>query len=100
MKNAVMEVVQQNFRPEFINRIDDIIVFHALGSTQIRRIVDIQLGYLRKRLFGRDMELTLDDGGRHPAGRGRVRPGVWRPAAGARDPAAGGEPAGPAHPEG
>ena len=61
MKNAVMEVVQQNFRPEFINRIDDIIVFHPLGSAQIRRIVDIQLGYLRKRLLERDMELVLDD---------------------------------------
>jgi ATP-dependent Clp protease ATP-binding subunit ClpB len=61
MKNEVMEVVQQNFRPEFINRIDDIVVFHSLGSAQIRRIVDIQLGYLRKRLFERDMELALDD---------------------------------------
>jgi ATP-dependent Clp protease ATP-binding subunit ClpB len=61
MKNAVMEIVQQNFRPEFINRIDDIVVFHPLGATQIRKIVDIQLGYLRKRLFERDMELALDD---------------------------------------
>jgi ATP-dependent Clp protease ATP-binding subunit ClpB len=61
MKNAVMEIVQQSFRPEFINRIDDIVVFHALGEAQIRRIVDIQLGYLRKRLFERDMELVLDD---------------------------------------
>jgi ATP-dependent Clp protease ATP-binding subunit ClpB len=61
MKNAVMEVVQQNFRPEFINRIDDIVVFHPLGLSQIRRIVDIQLGYLRKRLLERDMELALDD---------------------------------------
>jgi ATP-dependent Clp protease ATP-binding subunit ClpB len=61
MKNAVMETVQQNFRPEFINRIDDIVVFHPLGSAQIRKIVDIQLGYLRKRLFERDMELALDD---------------------------------------
>jgi ATP-dependent Clp protease ATP-binding subunit ClpB len=61
MKNEVMEVVQQNFRPEFINRIDDIVVFHSLGSAQIRRIVDIQLGYLRKRLVERDMDLVLDD---------------------------------------
>src|SRR5213595_1130039 len=43
MKNAVMEVVQQSFRPEFINRIDDIVVFHPLGTRQIRAIVDIQL---------------------------------------------------------
>ena len=46
MKSAVMEIVQQNFRPEFINRIDDICVFHPLGAEQIRAIVDIQLAYL------------------------------------------------------
>jgi ATP-dependent Clp protease ATP-binding subunit ClpB len=61
MKNAVMEIVQQSFRPEFINRIDDIVVFHPLGAKQIHKIVEIQLGYLRKRLFERDMQLTLDD---------------------------------------
>ncbi|MEJ0038781.1 MAG: ATP-dependent chaperone ClpB [Gammaproteobacteria bacterium] len=61
MKNAVMEIVQQSFRPEFINRIDDIVVFHPLGVAQIRKIVDIQLSYLRKRLLERDMQLTLDD---------------------------------------
>jgi ATP-dependent Clp protease ATP-binding subunit ClpB len=61
MKSAVMEIVQQQFKPEFINRIDDIVVFHPLGTAQIRRIVDIQLGLLRKRLVERDIELTLDD---------------------------------------
>jgi ATP-dependent Clp protease ATP-binding subunit ClpB len=61
MKGAVMEIVQQNFRPEFINRIDDIVVFHPLGVEQIRSIVEIQLGYLRQRLLERDIELTLDD---------------------------------------
>jgi ATP-dependent Clp protease ATP-binding subunit ClpB len=61
MKSAVMEIVQQNFRPEFINRIDDIVVFHPLGTEQIRAIVDIQLGLLRKRLIERDMDLVLDD---------------------------------------
>jgi ATP-dependent Clp protease ATP-binding subunit ClpB len=61
MKAAVMEIVQQNFRPEFINRIDDIVVFHPLGSEQIRQIVEIQLMYLRKRLAEREIELTLDD---------------------------------------
>ena len=61
MKNAVMEIVQQSFRPEFINRIDDIVVFHPLAAAQIRRIVDIQLGYLRKRLLERDMQLALDE---------------------------------------
>jgi ATP-dependent Clp protease ATP-binding subunit ClpB len=61
MKSAVMEVVQQNFRPEFINRIDDICVFHPLGVAQIRAIVDIQLAQLRKRLLDRNLELTLED---------------------------------------
>jgi ATP-dependent Clp protease ATP-binding subunit ClpB len=61
MKSAVMEIVQSSFRPEFINRIDDIVVFRPLGSEQIRAIVDIQLNYLRKRLLERNMELQLDD---------------------------------------
>ncbi len=60
MKAAVMEIVQQHFRPEFINRVDDIVVFHPLGRDQLRSIVDIQLGYLRKRLADRDIELSLD----------------------------------------
>ncbi|MFM1885393.1 MAG: hypothetical protein RL026_550 [Pseudomonadota bacterium] len=59
MKNEVMERVQQHFRPEFINRIDDIIVFHPLGAEQIRAIVDIQLAALRGRLAERDMTLVL-----------------------------------------
>ena len=61
MKSAAMEVVQENFRPEFINRIDDICVFHPLGPEQIRAIVDIQLAQLRRRLADRNLELTLDD---------------------------------------
>ena len=60
MKSAVMEIVQQNFRPEFINRIDDIVVFHPLGTAQIRSIVDIQLGQLRRRLIDRGLDLALD----------------------------------------
>jgi ATP-dependent Clp protease ATP-binding subunit ClpB len=61
MKNAVMESVREHFRPEFINRVDDIVVFHPLASEQIRAIVEIQLNYLRRRLLERDMELELDD---------------------------------------
>jgi ATP-dependent Clp protease ATP-binding subunit ClpB len=61
MKSAVMETVQQHFRPEFINRVDDIVVFHPLGTEEIRSIVEIQLGYLRRRLAERSMELELDD---------------------------------------
>jgi ATP-dependent Clp protease ATP-binding subunit ClpB len=61
MKSAVMEVVSQHFRPEFINRVDDVVVFHALGREQIRVIVDIQLAHLRRRLAERDMKLELSD---------------------------------------
>jgi ATP-dependent Clp protease ATP-binding subunit ClpB len=64
MKAAVMEIVGQHFRPEFINRVDEIVVFHPLGREQIRRIVDIQVNYLRKRLAERDIGLTLDDAAR------------------------------------
>jgi len=60
MKAAVMEVVAQQFRPEFINRIDDVVVFHPLDAVHLRKIVDIQLGYLRARLAERDMTLRLD----------------------------------------
>jgi ATP-dependent Clp protease ATP-binding subunit ClpB len=74
MKSAVMEVVQQSFRPEFINRIDDIVVFHPLGTKQIRAIVDIQLLYLRKRLTERSMDLTLDDAARDLLGEAGFDP--------------------------
>jgi ATP-dependent Clp protease ATP-binding subunit ClpB len=74
MKNAVMEIVQQSFRPEFINRIDDIVVFHPLGGEQIRAIVDIQLTYLRARLQERDMDLILDDAARDLIGEAGFDP--------------------------
>jgi ATP-dependent Clp protease ATP-binding subunit ClpB len=74
MKSAVMEVVQQSFRPEFINRIDDIVVFHPLGTRQIRAIVDIQLQYLKKRLLERNMDLVLDDAARDMLGEAGFDP--------------------------
>ncbi|MGE4502507.1 MAG: ATP-dependent chaperone ClpB [Thiomicrospira sp.] len=58
MKSAVMEVVGGHFRPEFVNRIDDIVVFHPLGKAQIRAITDIQLQRLRDRLA--DLDIKLD----------------------------------------
>ena len=59
MKAAVMEVVGSHFRPEFINRIDEAVVFHPLGREQIRAIALIQIEYLRKRLRERDMGLEV-----------------------------------------
>ena len=61
MKDAVMDVVTGHFRPEFINRIDEVVVFHPLGREQIRGIADIQLDLLRKRLAERDLSLDLND---------------------------------------
>ncbi|RRQ22544.1 ATP-dependent chaperone ClpB [Thiohalobacter thiocyanaticus] len=61
MKAAVMEVVGGYFRPEFINRVDEVVVFHPLDREQIRAIADIQIDYLRARLADRDMELALTD---------------------------------------
>ena len=64
MKSAVMDVVGTHFRPEFINRVDDVVVFHPLSREHIRLIVDIQLGYLRDRLAERDMHIELSEGAR------------------------------------
>ncbi len=61
MKAAVMDVVGEHFRPEFINRIDDLVVFHPLVLSEIREIVTIQLAGLQKRLADRDMRLSLTD---------------------------------------
>jgi ATP-dependent Clp protease ATP-binding subunit ClpB len=68
MKGAVMQVLTEHFRPEFINRVDEIVVFHSLGREQIRSIVDIQLGRLRQRLADRDIQLRLDDAARDRIG--------------------------------
>ncbi len=61
MKAAVMGVVQAHFRPEFINRLDDIVVFHPLDKAQIREIAKIQLRGLEKRLSERGIRLELSE---------------------------------------
>ena len=61
MKTAVMESVGQHFRPEFINRIDESVVFRPLDREQIRVITAIQIEYLRKRLQDKDMDLQLTE---------------------------------------
>ena len=79
MKSAVMEIIGQHFRPEFLNRIDDVVVFHPLGRDHIRKIVDIQLGYLHDRLAERDMRIHLSD-----AARERLADAGFDPVYGAR----------------
>ncbi|MEA2642187.1 MAG: ATP-dependent Clp protease ATP-binding subunit ClpB [Chloroflexota bacterium] len=61
LKNAALEAVRLHFRPEFLNRIDEIVVFHALTQEQLRTIVDIQLGNVRKRLADRKLDLVVSD---------------------------------------
>ena len=61
MKDAVMEVVGEHFRPEFLNRVDDMVVFHPLDQEQIAEIVVLQLEYLKQRLVERDIQLELSD---------------------------------------
>ncbi len=61
IKTAVMDIVTQNFRPELLNRLDDIVYFHPLGKEHIRNIADLQLNLLRNRLRDRDLTIELDD---------------------------------------
>jgi ATP-dependent Clp protease ATP-binding subunit ClpB len=61
MKSECLEVLRQSFRPEFLNRVDEIVVFHPLAREQLRQIVEIQLARLRKRLEERKIELELTD---------------------------------------
>jgi ATP-dependent Clp protease ATP-binding subunit ClpB len=59
MRDAVMEIVGAHFRPEFINRVDELVVFHPLGRDQLHEIAGIQIQYLRSRLENRDLGLEL-----------------------------------------
>ena len=61
MKTAVMDQVSSRFRPEFINRIDEAVVFHSLGRGQIRAISEIQIEYLRKRLQDREIGFEISE---------------------------------------
>jgi len=79
MKSSVMEIVSTHFRPEFINRVDDVVVFHPLSREHIRSIVDIQLAYLQARLADREMQIHLSD-----AARDRLAEAGFDPVYGAR----------------
>ena len=61
LKAMVMEVVGQHFRPEFINRVDETVVFHPLGIENIKHIANIQIARLQKRLAEKDYRLSLDE---------------------------------------
>ncbi len=59
MKEALSEVISQNFRPEFINRIDETVVFHPLGKEQIKKIAEIQIRLISSRLKDRDINMNI-----------------------------------------
>jgi ATP-dependent Clp protease ATP-binding subunit ClpB len=59
VREEVLGLLQQQFRPEFLNRVDDIIVFHALDEAQVAKIADVQLDRLRERLSDRRIQLEL-----------------------------------------
>lgn len=64
MRKRVMESMKQNFRPEFLNRIDEIIIFNNLGKGEIKKIVDIQIDLMKKRLEKRKLKVELTDSAR------------------------------------
>jgi ATP-dependent Clp protease ATP-binding subunit ClpC len=79
MKNKVNDELKQHFRPEFLNRIDDTIVFHQLQPEQILRIVDLMVGRIETQLRNKDMGLELTDNAKKwLANKG------WDPVMGAR----------------
>src|ERR1700691_1596908 len=79
MKDTVLEELRAHFRPEFLNRVDEIIVFHALTEEHLKQIVEIQLGSLRKRLADRHIDLELTD-----RARGHLVRSGYDPSYGAR----------------
>ncbi len=79
MKQAIMEELQRQFRPEFLNRVDETIVFHSLTTDHLKAIVEIQLGRLRERLQDRQLNLDLTD-----AARGHIVAVGYNPNYGAR----------------
>ena len=79
IRAAVQEELRRHFRPEFLNRLDETIIFHRLDKDALRRIVDIQLKGFEKRLARRDLKLTIDDPARDALGEIG-----WDPVYGAR----------------
>jgi ATP-dependent Clp protease ATP-binding subunit ClpB len=61
IREKVTDLLKTAFRPEFLNRVDEIVIFSRLGPTQIKQIVNIQLGYLQRRLAGRKLELSVSE---------------------------------------
>ncbi len=93
MRRRVTEAMRQHFRPEFLNRVDDTVIFHPLDAEVLKQIVEIQVGLVQKRLADRKIEIELTEAAKELLGRGRVRHGLRRSAPQAGDPARCAEPA-------
>ncbi len=78
IKALVMEVVGQHFRPEFINRVDETVVFHPLDKENIKHIASIQIARLEKRLAEKDFELDVEESALELISEAGVRSCVWR----------------------
>ena len=87
MKNRIMGELKKVFRPEFLNRIDDVIVFHKLQKEEIKQIVELLLLRIRESMAERELQLELTDAGQGPARREGLGPGDGRASAAPRDPA-------------
>jgi ATP-dependent Clp protease ATP-binding subunit ClpB len=61
IEGQIRTLLREHFRPEFLNRVDEIVIFHALGKEHLRQIVDIQLQSLERRLKGRGLHLSISD---------------------------------------
>lgn len=61
LRDRLMEVLRHHFKPEFLNRVDEVVVFHALGKAQIRSIVDLQLARVQRTAAGQGIELSFDE---------------------------------------
>src|SRR4030042_4973372 len=79
MRDRVLEALRQNFRPEFLNRIDEVIIFHSLTLENLGAIVDIQVGHLEQLLSTRDIALRIS-----PAARTALADEGYDPVYGAR----------------
>ena len=76
MKERLKVAIEKYFRPEFLNRLDDVIVFHALNKEDLKRIVDIELAKIRGRMADRGLELVLDDDGQGILDHQGLQPGL------------------------
>ena len=88
MKGKVEEELKKSFRPEFINRIDEVIVFHSLTTDDVKQIVDLLMRRVEEQLKAKDVDIELTDAAKTLPGRARLGPGAGRTAAAPHHPAA------------